>query len=146
MNEKKRSLFGWLGILFFGQFALVKFWYNHGTIRIPAENTFSWWAWFVIIFGLAFAGLFVMWSMIKNSKTLVPHKILWWIVVAGAILSWIISPPGSSEITTPDTSVNITIVGICVGIWFYGTGAIVIYDAICLRDELEDMDQKNLQT
>ena len=129
MNEKKRSLFGWLGILLFGQFVLAKFWHNHGTIHIPAENMFSWWVYFIATIGLSCAGLFAMWHIIKDSKSFVPQGIFWIMIMLEWGLSMIISLPESSKLAS-DADI---IVGICGLFWFGGTLAIVIYDVTYLR-------------
>ena len=129
MNAKTRRSLGWLGVLLFGQFVLAKFWYNHGTIRIPAENTFSWWVYFVAILGLAFAGLLVMWSMIKNIKSTTPHKIFLWALAFMVIVTLIIDPSGT---TKSIHDINRIMMGVSSQLWFIGTISVIAWDVICL--------------
>ena len=143
MSTKTRESLGWLGILFLGQLVLVKFWYNHGTIRIPAENTVSYWVLVVMTLWLAFAGLFIMWHMIRNSRTIIPHKIILGAVIANTISSMVISFPGVGK---PIDCTKGVVLDFSIWLWFFGTSAIVAYDAICLHDKLKDIDQENLQT
>ena len=137
MKTGTRSLLGWLGILFFGQFVLMKFWHHHGTIRIPAENTFSWWAYFVAILGLAFVGLLVMWGMIKNVKSTTPHKIFLWAFIFMGAVTLIIDPGGT---TKPIHDINRIMMGVSSQLWFIGTISVVAWDII----HLDNYYQKKL--